>query len=123
MTYTVYTHRVDGYEHIITKARKSVSKEEAQAIKAQKMANPKRVCNYVIVADSRVEEYEHKIAALNAPYYAWLTKKNAYVAEVKARRWEEVKAMKAKGYKVRDVLEYVNRDLDKIVYKPIDKAQ
>lgn len=59
MTYTVYTHRViDGYEHLITKARKGVSKEEALAIKAQKMSNPKRTCNYVVVADSRVEEYE-----------------------------------------------------------------
>ena len=113
MTYSVYSHRLDNnHIHMITKIRKGVSKEEALAIKETKMSNPKRTCDYLIVADSRVEEYEQKIADANAPRLEWLAQRDAYVERVKAQRWEELKEMKAKGYIVRDVIKYLNRGLE-----------
>lgn len=102
MTYTVFTQRKTNSGYITSVKRKSVSKVEALEIKEKAMANPNRTCNYVIVADSRQEEY-----------LAEIDKRNAKIKAIKDERWAIIEEMKKKGYQPRDVINFLNKGLDK----------
>ena len=62
MTYNVYTYSKNGYGICVTLCRKAMTKEDAIAFKAQRMANPNRKANYVIVVND-----EQTIAKFMAP--------------------------------------------------------
>ena len=100
MTYTVYTQRRTNAGYITSVKRKSVSREVALEIKAQCMANSNRQCKYIVVADSRVEEYLADIA-----------KRNALIEEEKNSRWAIIDEMNKRGYHTRDTIAFLNIDL------------
>ena len=57
MKYHVYTvNRREGY-YKVTKNRHGLTRQEAEELKALRMANPNRQCDYVIVAVARVKEF------------------------------------------------------------------
>lgn len=78
MTYNVYTYSKNGYGICVTLCRKAMTKEDAIAFKAQRMANPNRKASYVIVANdektiakfmapiNEKNEMLHKLAEANA---------------------------------------------------------
>ncbi len=100
MTYTVYTQRRTNAGYITSVKRKSVSREVALEIKAQCMANPNRQCKYIVVADSRAEEY-----------LAEIDRRNALIEEEKNSRWAIIDEMNKKGYHTRDTIAFLNKDL------------
>ena len=61
-TYNVYTYSKNGYGICVTLCRKAMTKEDAIAFKAQRMANPNRKASYVIVVND-----EQTIAKFMAP--------------------------------------------------------
>lgn len=92
MRYHVYTvNRREGYYKVI-KNRHGLTRQEAEEWKNARMANPNRQCDYVIVAVVRVNEF-----------FAMVEEKR------KQFKWDEMKEMYKKGYKVKDALAYVNR--------------
>lgn len=102
MTYTVFTQRKTNSGYITSVKRKSISKIEALEIKEKAMANPNRTCIYVIVADSRQEEY-----------LAEIDKRNAKIKAIKDERWAIIEEIKKKGYQPRDIINFLNKGLDK----------
>lgn len=105
MRYHVYTvNRREGY-YKVTKNKHGLTRQEAEEWKNARMANPNRQCDYVIVAVVRVNEFFAMVEEKNAVAFAILE------AEEKRKqfKWDEMKEMYKKGYKVKDALAYVNR--------------
>ena len=103
--YQVFTIRRDTDRYCARCYKKNMTKEEALALQATKMASTTRICRYVVVADSKVEEFWSEVARISAPLIA----KAKARAEREARRWKELDKMYVRGYKVTDVMAYVNR--------------
>lgn len=109
MTYTVYSYRYEKpyYRYGIT--RVNLTLEEAKKVKAERMANPRRIANYIIVAANRRDEFEHKLNEANRKYDEWY---EANVVPVVEKRSEELMEAYRQGYKVRDAVEYLHRGLN-----------
>lgn len=98
MSYKVYTQKKSKYGYIVSVARKGLTLENARKFKDERMANPNRTCDYIVVADAREAEYLAKVEMVNA--------KMAAKAE---KKWAEIDEMKKKGYVVRDAIAYLNK--------------
>jgi hypothetical protein len=102
--YRVYTKRNDYLGFCITCVKKGLTKEEAIELKAKRMANPNRVCNYIIVAESRVDEFFQKLKSEEEI----LKKTQTHIWAIKEKRWEKADEMYLKGRRVRDMIGYLN---------------
>ena len=102
--YQVHTIR-KGYDRYYTMCvKRHMTREEAIALKNKRMANDKRICNYVVVADSKEEAFYAEVARVSAPLVA----RAEAIEERKAKRWEELDEMYKKGYRVADAIAYIN---------------
>ncbi len=106
-TYNVYTYSKNGYGICVTLCRKAMTKEDAIAFKAQRMANPNRKANYVIVVND-----EQTIAKFMAP----INEKNkalhklakAHAQEMVARlSFANKQAREGRKY-TGDIVEFIN---------------
>lgn len=102
--YQVFTLRKGADRYYTVCVKKNLTKEDALALQAKKMASPKRICRYVVVADSKVEAFFAEVARVSAPMLAKLKAKE----EREARRWKELDEMYKKGYRVRDAIAYIH---------------
>ena len=98
MSYKVYTQKKSKYGYMVSVARKGLTLENARKFKDERMANPNRTCDYIVVADAREAEYLAKVEMVSA--------KMAVKAE---KKWAEIDEMKKKGYVVRDAIAYLNK--------------
>lgn len=98
MSYKVYTQKKSKYGYMVSVARKGLTLENARNFKDERMANPNRTCDYIVVADAREAEYLAKVEMVSA--------KMAAKAE---KKWAEIDEMKKKGYVVRDAIAYLNK--------------
>ena len=98
MSYKVYTQKKSKYSYMVSVARKGLTLENARKFKDERMANPNRTCDYIVVADAREAEYLAKVEMVSA--------KMAAKAE---KKWAEIDEMKKKGYVVRDAIAYLNK--------------
>ena len=105
MTYQVYTVRKTPSGYITNCVRRGVSREIALEVKNTRMANPNRTCDYVLVANSREQEFFAAIEKASEP----LRKQWAIDQQKKERKWEKLSEMYLKGYRVLDTLAYVNK--------------
>lgn len=105
MMYQVHTIR-KGYDRYYTMcAKRNLTREEAYALRDKRMANVKRTCDYVVVADSKEQFFYDEVARLSAPLMA----RAEALAKKKEQRWKEMDEMYKKGYKVHDAIAYLNR--------------
>ena len=105
MRYHVYTvNRREGY-YKVTKNRHGLTRQEAEELKALRMANPNRQCDYVIVAVARVKEFFAMVEEKNAIAFAIMEEEE----KRKQAKWDKLAEMYKKGYKVKDTVEFVNR--------------
>lgn len=102
--YQVYTQRKGSDRYYSHCVKKNMTKEEAIAYRDLRMSNPNRICAYVVVPDSRVEEYFNKLAEASKPLMA----KYERMEKIKEQRWREMDAMYKRGYHVRDAVAYLN---------------
>ena len=109
MTYAVYSYRYEKPYYRYGTTRVNLTLEEAKKVKAERMANPRRIANYIIVATDRRDEFEHKLNEANRKYDEWYA---ANVVPVIEKRTNELMEAYRKGYKVRDAVEYLHRGLD-----------
>ena len=98
--YRLYSIRKDGFDEIIvTCVKKDLTKEEAIAMKADRMACANRICTYTIVAESKKESFLAEVSKRQEELY-----KN-----IKGARWAQLKEAYTKGYKVTDTVKFLNR--------------
>ena len=106
-TYNVYTYSKNGYGICVTLCRKAMTREDAIAFKAQRMANPNRKASYVIVVND-----EQTIAKFMAP----INEKNkvlhklaeAHAQEMMARLSFANKQTKEGRKYTGDIVEFIN---------------
>lgn len=103
--YHVYSVRKGSDKYYIMCHRVNLSKEEAIAFKAQRMANPNRICEYVIVSVKRDKEFLADVAKKSAPLEA----RAKAIEDRKEKRWQMLDEMYKKGYRVNDTLAFVNK--------------
>lgn len=102
--YQVYTQRKGSDRYYSHCVKKNMTKEEAIAYRDLRMANPNRICAYVVVPDSRVEEYFEKLAKASEP----MRKRYEAMEKRKEQRWREMDEMYRRGYHVQDAIAYLN---------------
>ena len=102
--YQVHTIRKGFDRYYTICVKKNMTREEAFALKEKRMANPNRVCDFVVVADSKVEVFFERVAKASAPLVA----RAEMIERRKAQRWAEMDEMYKRGYKVRDAIAYAN---------------
>ena len=98
MSYKVYTQKKSNYGYMVSVARKGLTLENARKFRDERMANPNRTCDYIVVADSKETEYLAKIEMVSAK-----------MAAREEKKWTKIDEMKKKGYVVRDVIAYLNK--------------
>lgn len=104
MMYQVHTIR-KGFDRYYTMCvKRNMTREEAHALRDKRMANSKRICNYVVVADSKEEAFYAEVARVSAPLMA----RAEAIEKRKAQRWAELDEMYTKGYRVTDAIAYIN---------------
>ena len=101
----VYTVSKFNDRYQATRVRKNLTKEEAMAFKAERVANPRCTCKYVVVAESKLEAFWAEVHRASAV----LAKQWEAMEEVKAKRWEQLDEMYRRGYKVSDTVAFLNR--------------
>ena len=106
-TYNVYTYSKNGYGICATICRKALTKEEAIAFKAQRMANPNRKTHYVIVVNhpKAIEQFFAPINEKNRIVHAIA---EAHAAEVKARLDFANEQVRAGRRYTGDIVEFIN---------------
>ena len=102
--YQVHTIRKGSDRYYTMCVKRHMTKEEAIALKEKRMANEKRVCSYVVVADSKEEAFYAEVARASAPLIA----RAEVIEKRKAQRWAELDEMYKRGYRVSDAIAYVN---------------
>lgn len=103
--YNIYTVTKDEDKYLVNRFRKGITKEMAHKIKAERMANPRRATTYIIVADSKIDEFKAKVEEANIKLEMQWSKINAK----KLKAWDELKEAYIKGYKVTDTIGYLNK--------------
>lgn len=106
-TYNVYTYSKNGYGICTTICRKALTKEEAIAFKAQRMANPNRKTHYVIVVNDpkAIEQFFAPIHEKNKVLHALA---EAHAAEMMARLSFANKQAKEGRKYTGDIVEFIN---------------
>ena len=106
-TYNVYTYSKNGYGICATICRKAMSKEDAIAFKAQRMANPNRKAHYVIVVNDprAIEQFFAPINERNAQLHKIA---EAHAAEMMARREFATEQYRAGRKYTGDIVEFIN---------------
>lgn len=106
-TYNVYTYSKNGYGICATICRKAMSKEDAIAFKAQRMANPNRKAHYVIVVNhpKAIEQFFAPIHEKNRVAHAIA---EAQAAEIKARLNFATEQVRAGRKYTGDIIEFIN---------------
>lgn len=106
-TYNVYTYSKNGYGICATICRKALTKEEAIAFKAQRMANPNRKTHYVIIVNhpKAIEQFFAPINEKNRIAHAIA---EAHAAEVKARLDFANEQVRAGRRYTGDIVEFIN---------------
>ena len=102
--YQVHTIRKGSDRYYTICVKKNMTKEEAFALKEKRMANPNRVCDFVVVADSKVEVFFAKVAKASAPLVA----RAKAIEDRQNKRWKELDEMYKKGYRVTDAIAYIH---------------
>ena len=98
--YRLYSIRKDGFDEItIACAKKDLTKEEAIAMKAERMACANRICTYIIVAEDKKEAFLEEVSK----------RQEELRKSVKGERWNQLKEAYTKGYKVTDTVKFLNR--------------
>lgn len=103
--YNIYTVTKHQDRYLVNRFRKGITREMAHKIKAERMANTRRQTEYIIVADSRIDEFKAKVEQANEK----LAMQWAKIDAKKLRAWDELKEAYIKGYKVTDTLAYINK--------------
>ncbi len=103
--YNLFTVTRHQDRYLVNCFRRGITKEKARELKAQRMANPRRQTEYVIVADSRMDEFKAKIEQANIKLEMRWSKMDAK----KQRAWDELKEAYIKGYNVTDTIAYLNK--------------
>lgn len=102
--YQVHTIRKGHDRYYTMCVKRNMTRDEAIALKEKRMANEKRVCDYVVVADSKEQAFYEKVARASAPLIA----RAEAIEKRKAQRWAELDEMYKKGYRVTDAIAYIN---------------
>ena len=102
--YQVHTIRKGSDRYYTICVKKNMTKDEAFALKEKRMANPTRVCDFVVVADSKVELFFERVAKASAPLVA----RAKAIEERQNKRWKELDEMYKKGYRVTDAIAYIH---------------
>lgn len=103
--YNIFTVTKHQDRYLVNCFRRGITKEMAHKLKAERMANPRRQTEYIIVADSRMNEFKAKVEQANIKLEMQWAKINAK----KLQAWDELKEAYVKGYKVTDTLAYINK--------------
>ena len=106
-TYNVYTYTKNQYSITATICRKALTKEEAIAFKAIRMANPNRKTHYVIVVNDpkTIEQFFAPIHARNAELHKIA---EAHAAEMMARRQFATEQYRAGRKYTGDIVSFIN---------------
>ena len=106
-TYNVYTYSKTQYNICATICRKAMSKEEAIAFKAQRMANPNRKTHYVIVVNDpkAIEQFFAPIYEKNKKLHALA---EAHAQEMMKRLAFANKQTKEGRKYTGDIVEFIN---------------